>query len=242
MDELVTMAHRQHFFHRYAHFVSDGARLRLNAFTARFDHLKVALLSLNTSLCELNKYRARDFNLFRLLRVERYEVTTHSVVLADLLNPHGIHGQHCLFLRTFLHYCAEKFDGTFPRLHGDIATVTWFVDREKVTAYRNLDLVVSCPDLEFLLVIENKIDAGEQQDQLRRYAQWMQHQSAYFTNRALIYLTPQGAPSRTIANGAYFCLSYSQDIFTWLCKALGEVKSLRVKETVGQYVDIINTL
>ena len=219
MDEPMTLAARQAFFQRYDTFVRDRTRLRLHAFTARFDHMKVALHALKTALYKLNTYRARAFNLFRLLRIERNEVATHSVVLADLLSPYGTHGQGYLFLRTFLHYCAEKWAGMFPCLHGDIESAVWFVDREKITAFGKLDLVISCPDLHFLLVIENKIDAGEQPNQLQRYAQWMDSQRVYFPKRVLLYLTPQGTPSRTAGRHSYVSLSYRHDIFQWLCAA-----------------------
>src|SRR5437660_12720896 len=43
-----------------------------------------------------------QFNIFQILRVGHLEVTTHSPILAELLNPKGRHGQGAAFLRLFL--------------------------------------------------------------------------------------------------------------------------------------------
>lgn len=45
---------------------------------------------------------APQYNVFRLLGLKRAEIGLHSPFLADLLNPHGTHGQGSLFLRHFL--------------------------------------------------------------------------------------------------------------------------------------------
>src|SRR3990170_8291943 len=57
---------------------------------------------------EDNKRKAWDFNIFRLLEAERYEVATHSSMLRDLLDSRGTHGQGNLFFKEFLSMLLEK--------------------------------------------------------------------------------------------------------------------------------------
>src|SRR5204863_294233 len=53
-------------------------------------------------------YNCRDYdgyNIFRILRLTKQEVTTQSVIIADLLNPESIyHNQGKEFLKLFLKY------------------------------------------------------------------------------------------------------------------------------------------
>src|SRR5690242_6995373 len=48
------------------------------------------------------------FNLFQITRRAHYEVTTHSALLGELLNPLGNHDQGGLFLSSFLELIASK--------------------------------------------------------------------------------------------------------------------------------------
>jgi len=230
------------FFHRYRKFTGDRTQLRLREFKMRFGHTKVALQSIKTVFHEYNRNLAGDFNLFSLLGVERFEVATHSAFLVALLNPQGTHGQMSLFLETFLRHFSEKFGDPFPTLYDDIGKATWYVDKEKVTAFGNLDLVISCPDLQFLLVIENKIGAVEQPDQLKRYAEWMDTQKEYFSSPILIYLTPRGDKAASANGCEYYPLSYHEDIKSWLEKSYGEIQAPRVKDVIFQYLQVVKNL
>jgi hypothetical protein len=230
------------FFHRYRKFTGDRMQLRLREFKMRFGHTKVALQSIKKVFHEYNRNLAGDFNLFSLLGVERFEVATHSAFLGALLNPQGTHGQMSLFLETFLRHFSEKFGHPFPTPNDDIEKATWYVDKEKVTAFGNLDLVISCPDLEFLLMIENKIGAVEQHDQLKRYAKWMDSQQNNFNSRILIYLTPRGDEAASANGCEYYPLSYHEDIKSWLEKSYGEIQAPRVKDAILQYLQVLKNL
>jgi hypothetical protein len=230
------------FFSRYRKFTGDRTQLRLREFKMRLGHTRVALQSIKTLFDEYNRNLAGDFNLFSLLGVERFEVATHSAFLGALLNPQGTHGQMSLFLETFFRHCSEKFGHPFPTPNDDIGKATWYVDKEKVTAFGNLDLVISCPDLQFLLVIENKIGAVEQPDQLKRYAEWTDSQQKYFNSRILIYLTPRGVESSSAHGRKYYPLSYHEDIKSWLEKSYGEIQAPRVKDAILQYLQVLKNL
>ena len=82
--------------------------------------------------------------------------------------------------------------------------------------FGRMDIVLLNPLLGFLCLIENKIDAYEQEHQLERYGQWMYSHRQDFPKRALIYLTPYGSAAGTAGNYLYYRLSYRQDIAKWL--------------------------
>ena len=54
-----------------------------------------------------------NFNIFTILDRETDEVKTHSAIIADLLNPDGLHGQGEVFARLFL-------DRLKIETHGDL--------------------------------------------------------------------------------------------------------------------------
>jgi hypothetical protein len=56
---------------------------------------------------EQDRLRPPDFNIFRVLGNQYREVSTHSAMLAHLLDPNGGHAQGVLFLRAFLSMVEE---------------------------------------------------------------------------------------------------------------------------------------
>jgi len=229
------------FLYRFRAFTDQLTVLRLQQFESDFGRLGVELAELQAKVEERNKAVASGFNIFRLLSVAHKEVNTHSALLADFLNPDGRHGQKHLFLDSFLQVCKSKHQD-FPLPRVDITSGRWIVEKEKATFLGNMDLVISCPNLKFLLVIENKIEAFEQPDQLKRYADWMEGRKGSYVDQALIYLTPKGVQSHTGAGCHYFTLSYHDDIRAWLNASLLGVKAPRVREIIAQYVEIVEAL
>jgi len=217
------------FILRYKTFVQETSHLRLHQFTHSFGHVRRAL----EALADLDRLSQRQsasrFNLFRVLRVERYEVRTHSAFLAELFRPNGTHGQRTLFLEAFLQHCSKKGDesNNFPRIESPTGAALWEVDCEKFISEGQLDIVVQSREAKFLMVIENKIDAAEQKDQIGRYQDWLSRQREYPPDRgALIYLTPDGRRASKAPNEDYFRLSYAKDVVPWLRSALRTSKPL----------------
>lgn len=186
-------------------------------------------------------HEAPRFNIFQLLGpvVTRSEVTTHSALLASLLDPGGTHGQDSLFLRTFFDYCVDKFD-EFPIPEPD--TGHWEVQTEVFSHLGRLDVVVRNPAIGYLCLIENKIDALEQPDQLRRYREWMGHRKHEYPFQALVYLTLSGYAAFTADDQPYFQLSYREDVAGWLDTCLPEIQAPAVREVVKQYRDLVKVL
>lgn len=188
---------------------------------------------------ELNKREAESFNLFRLLGIEFKEVETHSAFLADLLDPKGTHCQGGLFLNRFLKlFIGKQGDKTFKLPPEDS---TWFIEKEKCIYSGRMDIVLTSPDSGFLIVIENKVYSLDSETQLDRYSEWLDKQRKFYSNRLLIYLTP-GGDNPTKFEGDIITLSYREDISKWLEDSLGEIKSIKIVESVKQYIEIIANL
>ena len=184
---------------------------------------------------------APHFNIFRLLNVAHLEDDTHSPFLADLLNPRGSHGQGYLFLSTFLHHCAQKWpQRPFLLSQEELQTGSWRIQREigiNLGADHKgfMDIVLTNHKLGCVIVIENKIYAGEQRHQLKRYRGWLKNTYPRY-DQAIIFLTLDG---RDPTSGQARPLSYRQDIAEWLHTALPQVQAANVQVIVKQYLAII---
>lgn len=180
---------------------SDGS-LRLDRLKDRVDQ------------CEkLANQHGERFNIFSLLGVDRDETSTHSNFLAELLKPSGRHGEENRFLRIFL----EQILNLPAALTGKVRVTRELSTEDK----RRIDIVVETPEL--LLGIEVKIDAKDQENQLRDYHRELTSRANGRKEVALVYLTLHGkeASKYTLGDGdlapeSVHCLSFSRDIPRWL--------------------------
>ena len=228
------------FLKRYETYKTQTQQDALGQFTRAFNRLRPAYEALQRQVLEAARLHAPQFNIFRLLGVAHLEVTTHSAFLASLLQPDGPHGQQYLFLESFL-ACCQNFAG-FPQLDDPLTEGEWTIQTERKTAHGNLDIVIASPTFGYLLVIENKVYAGEQDRQLERYASWLDEQLDEFPNQALVYLTPRGTAAWTSIDDNYFRLSYRQDIAAWLNSIMDQIAAPAVRETVRQYRHLVMSL
>lgn len=106
------------------------------------------------------------FNFFEAVNMTRQE-TRHSRFLSFLLNPQESHGLNDKFLRAVLIASANEHPcSPISRLDLSINDLTGaLVHCER----DHFDISVHIPSLKLLFVIENKIDAGEGFDQLKKY-------------------------------------------------------------------------
>jgi hypothetical protein len=208
-----------------------------------FKKIESGLLPLLEEKC---KYEEEDallnaprFNVYRILNIHRKEAVTHTPMIAELLNPKGSHGQGNLFLKPFI----DKV--CFPTILDFSKNADWCVETERFTDYGRLDMVVSSSIQKCLIAIENKIDSGEQPDQLDRYCDWLNKQKQY-EKRYMVFLTPTGhAPISFCKNKdslRLIQLSYEEQMVEIFSQSLKELKSPRVRETVQQYIDLIKTI
>ena len=170
--------------------------------------------------------RPEPFNVFSVLRKESDEVHLHSRFLKALLDyrrsPDGPREN----LRDFL----ERLN--LPDLDPDRSRV----DRE----FENIDILIR--DQTYAVVIENKIEAGDQPQQLQRYAEQLKGEGYH---PHLVYLTLHGhAPSEDSAGDLeYLPISYKEDIRPWLTscqKRAYDQPTLR--ESIAQYFELVSRL
>ena len=234
-----SVASISNFLENFRHFIDRWGQTHTDHFKARFDRMQITLKSIFELTEESSRVNATGYSVFSVIRIEHREDETHTPFLADLLNPRGTHKQRFLFLREFLEMCAKK--PGFPLPQGDIVNSLWYIDTQCSTAYGTLDLVLTCPGLRYMIVVENKIDAREQPEQLKRYSDWMKTYRHSYDSQSLIYLTPAGDKSDTAAGGPYVRLSYRVDIVNILRRCLPRIAASVVAETVRQYITLIES-
>jgi len=182
---------------------------------------------------ELAKSTGENFNIFSILRMESNEVTTHSRFIAELLNPNGSHDQSDKFLTIFKNTFA-------PESKLNLATtkvyVEHYVGKVETESGGRIDILIKDTEGN-VIMIENKVYAAEQSNQLLRY-----HNA--FPSGKLIYLTLFGEKSREENSaGLYETMSYETDMVNWLEQCLVKVENMPViQQTIIQYINVIKKL
>lgn len=182
--------------------------------------------------------RGEHFNVFSVLRMETAEMETHSAFLASLLNPDGDHGMKNAFLESFIAKtgCADL----------NLVTDRCTVEVEHFTGDGRIDILIADKTAHKAIVIENKIYAGDQDAQMKRYYDYAT--ANYTGGFRLLYLTLDGhEPSlgslKGLSDNDFQLISYRNDILPWLEQCAKEAydKPL-VRETINQYISLIKNL
>ena len=179
-----------------------------------------------------------NFNVFDILRVSHLEVTTHSPILAELLDPKGRHGQGDAFLRLFVSRFLNDEHGFETKTAA--ISMEHYAGPVSETSGGRLDIVVMVGG-QPKIVIENKIYAPDQHNQMQRYR-------AYAPDARLFYLTLIGdEPAYLTPKEAeeldFSCLSYGRHLLPWLRDCRKEVSCMpHIRETLSQYIQIIEKL
>ena len=155
----------------------------------------------NTKL-EEKKSRGESFNIFSICGVNHYEVT-HSAIIAEFLDPQGSHGQGLAFVKVFVESLnLQDFDFSLDGVE---------VTTEMVTPNGRIDIVISNGNKQ-AIIIENKIYAGDQWEQLKRYDEYAK--SKYHNGYKILYLTLYGSDPNDEASKEvkYLTVSYRHHI------------------------------
>ena len=182
----------------------------------------------------------KSFNVFSALNMCSDEVRLHSRLLATLLNPKANHGLENEFLKSFLialglpedyiTYCKEQI---VERPIGEVIEATG----------GRIDIILE--DRGHAVIIENKIYAGDQPNQLLRYYNYGVKTFGE-NNFKLVYLTLYGnEPSPESLGGEDFeliKLSYAQDVLKLLKKLMKSKPQKPVHSTIEDYITIIKQL
>jgi len=197
---------------------------------------------LTTARKHCNATRARlapDFNAIRFLRRDEHGL---SIILADLLDPNGSHGQGRLFLSRFieLFWHGKALDCDPAKIHLELVTDTW----------RRIDIVIRFGD-DAVLGIESKLcHAADQDRQVEDYLKYLGKLSV--GDHRLIYLTPQrdrlpgeesigtNARQQAEAAGRLLCIC-ADDLADWLDGCIGPCRAERVRAFLGDLIDYLKT-
>lgn len=207
----------------------------------RLKHLLDQVKALNDRYKKIDELTGENFNVFRILKLESSEVRMHSAFLAELLNPNGSHGQKDAFLKLFLKsFCFKNNPIHTESCKVEIEKHTGFINDEGTEGGR-IDIVIT-DKFNHQIIVENKIYAGDQVNQLYRYYK-------YSPNADLIYLTLEGnEPSDLSKNELsidvdFKCCSYALHVTEWLEKCRKEVVILPIiRESITQYLNLIKYL
>lgn len=208
---------------------SENIKLLLN---------KISIITATAKVKEKEmQKRGENFNVFSTLGLSRSEVRLHSAFIAELLNPNGNHGLGTAFLKEFIIEIVPgfKFDPDSASVY-----VEYYIGpiSEDYEEGGRLDILIK-DQLSHAIVIENKIDAGDQPKQLLRYHHYME--TTYKDNYVIIYLTKEGRRASEESIGKqefdYTCRSYREHILHWLSRCI-EISACYplVRETIRQYI------
>ena len=194
--------------------------------------------------------RGENFNLFQDLGLMSDEVHLHSSFIATLLNPRGSHGQKDKYLKAFMEMLS-RLDKKMSLDFIDTGNKRVSVQVEKnigpLTQDQGGRIDLYITDSRHRIIIENKIYAGDQNLQMKRYWNFGIKKGGEESFR-LFYLTLQGnnpckKSSDDLGSDKYVCISYKHDILTWLGKCLELSARLPlIRETIVQYMNTIKII
>lgn len=175
-----------------------------------------------------------NFNVFKALGVQRNKECLHSAFIAELLDPKGTHGMKDTFLKLFK---IQTIDSCYN--NWDFDTQHAVVHKEYSFEDGRIDILVENQGKG--IIIENKIDACDQEEQLLRYDQFGKLRYHRTENYQLIYLTPDGIEASKKStkkdkdlDNRYIMASYKEDIMPWLTQCLKKCVPASVQETLIQ--------
>ena len=192
----------------------------------------------------VRKANGEDFNIYKILGMSSKEVKTHSKFLAELLDANGSHGQEDIFVQLFINQLETPLGFDFDTKSS----------RAKVELYIGPIIGETGGEIDIILIdknknkiiIENKINAPDQKNQLLRYYNYGKEEKGEFR---LFYLNLGGTNTNEFSAGNlkegedYFTLSYKSDIKSWLEKCQKEAANHPIlRESIAQYIHLINYL
>ncbi len=214
-------------------------------------HLLNSATSIRKKYEEIYKITGENFNIFDICQLERNEDKLHSNLITDLLNPKGRHSMGSVFLNLFL----ETIDKTSffkDKKDQDEKLDNLVVKTQKYTDQGIIDIAIESNNK--VIIIENKIDAYDQENQLNRYYEWAKtkyEKKDNDKNTIIIYLTKFGeSPVESLEEDYikelgdnYLEISYKDHIKEWIEKCIKEV-SLKpgIREALNHYLRTVKKI
>ena len=181
------------------------------------------------------------FNIFNILKLQSNEVRLHSALLAELLCPNGSHGASSLFLKAFLKVIGEDEDYIKAPVAEKITER--YIGKKTETEGGIIDIIIE--DGNHAIIIENKIYAPDQENQLLRYYNY--GKKKFPNGFKLLYLTLHGDDASDYSLGGEGIqpqnISYANEIIDWLeqCYELAKDRD-NAKTIINQYNELVKEL
>ena len=191
---------------------------------------------------EERRRRGEFYNIFDILNLSSSEVRLHSAFIANLLDRNATHGMGDAFLKSFIEIVLPDFSETFD-ISSSKVYVEYVIDIISISDNEHggrLDILVK-NEKHQAIIIENKIYAGDQPLQLRRYYNYAKDAKYKPSEFRILYLTLDGHEASKESTGDkkpyYSAISYRIHIINWLkrCVEIAACQPL-VRETIRQYI------
>lgn len=244
------------------HCTFEDKKTTMEKETLNIQHLLSQVTAINKKYEQIAEITGENFNVFKILGLTTNEVRTHSAFIAELLDPKGSHGCKDTFLKLFVekmqNLIKEQTEGSNENDNQILERIKKFICSDKCKTYVEYHISETNEDktiggrIDILLrdsnkqeiIIENKIYAGEQTNQLIRYYN-------FNLEAPILYLTLNGDSPSSIKDENhilieyenYLCISYEKDIIEWLglCRKESVDKPI-LRETITQYINLIKHL
>ena len=197
---------------------------------------------------EAKKLRGNnDYNLFLALLDINDEVRLHSRFIYSLLDTSSPHYQKELFLGLFIKACGLDDFGL------NLQTAKVYKE------YENIDIYIT--DGTKHIILENKINAGDQEAQIKRYIKTVQKENDGEAEIYVLFLSPdKHEPSNYSLDGLkisnskildeygnevakFKAISYKEEIMKWLGSCLDEAGNLaNLAAVISQYKNVIEKI
>ncbi len=179
-----------------------------------------------------------DYNILKVVRNPNEEVGLHSRFLYSFLDINGEHYQNNLFVNIFIKNVLELND--FGRVLR--------VEREDLTdKNRRIDFTIKSE--KYLIGIEMKIDADDQEQQIYDYHKFLEGVKTDNQEVIIYYLTKYGveASEKSYINGdkkiEYKQISFKKDILKWIEECQKEVKNItNLNYALKEYKEIVEII
>lgn len=207
------------------------------------NNYKIFLESLNliNKKYQLINSKNEDFNIFSILRNEYDEVNLHSRFIVELLKNKN-------YGENFLKLLLEKLEINFLELRNYQVYSEYIV---KGNGRIDILIKLYSSDSKKVIIVENKIYADDQFQQLKRYYDSMILEGYKNEEIEIVYLTLYGkSPSKESIIGlmsekkeSIIEISYKNDIIEWIENCIKEVaQSPIIRETLAQYKNLLEKL
>ncbi len=179
-----------------------------------------------------------NFNIFRILGVQDRETRMHSKFINELLNIKGSHSQKDKYLKLFLD---ELKIIDFDTLSSK-SQIEFYIGpiNKEYTKGGLIDILIQEKNGK-RIIIENKIYAGDQKNQLLRYYNFDSNAKIFYLNLSGDNPSDWSTNENELSPEKYSIISYEIQIINWLNKCLEQSALLPIiRESITQYINQLN--